>query len=72
MYLTKGVLVWLVLNAAIVTMDGTYLLNMPDTLPGGKWSTFFAPYTLYTPHDALYAGKVDDFFGKIVGYLNLG
>jgi len=71
MYITKGVLIWLVISSTIVIIDAFFILNRPETLPGGKYASFYAPYALYYQHDALYGPKVKDYFADIIAYLNL-
>jgi hypothetical protein len=71
MYLTKGVIVWLVASSVIVIFDATYILNRPDTLPGGKYGQYFTVYQIYTQYDTLYGGQVKDYFADIIAYLNL-
>ena len=72
MYITKGVLIWLIISSIIVIIDAFYILNRPHTLPGGKWGHFYAPYEIYTRYDTLYGPNVKDYFADIIAWLNLG
>ena len=70
MYLSKGVVAWLVISSIIVIIDGFYILARPETLKGGKYATFYQPYQLYIQYDRLYDNNNDKFV-PIVAYLNL-
>lgn len=69
MYISKGLLVWLVVSSLIVYLDAFYILNRPETLKGGKYYWFFQPYQLYVQFDTLY-GANDNPFVFIIAWLN--
>lgn len=36
-YISKGVAIWLFISSVIVIIDAFYVLNRPQTLPGGQY-----------------------------------
>lgn len=69
-YITKGVGIWLFLSSVIVIIDAFYVLNRPDTLPGGKYADYFSLYQHYVRYDSLY-GPNHNLFVPVIAYLNL-
>lgn len=70
MYLSRKVTIWLFVNAFIIIMDGFFASHRPETLKGGKYYWFFAPYELYYRFDKLYDMN-DDNFVVIQGWLSM-
>lgn len=70
MYLSRKVTVWLFVNALIIILDGFFASHRPDTLKGGKYYWFYAPYELYYRFDKLYDMN-DDNFVVIQGWLSM-
>jgi hypothetical protein len=70
MFVSKGLLVWLVVSAIIVVFDAFYVINRPETMRGGKYFAFFQPYEIYIKFDTMYALN-NDTFVVIQSWLNL-
>lgn len=70
MFISKGIIFWLVISSIIVYFDAFYIIMRPETLSGGKYYDIFKPYELYVQFDKLY-GMNDDSFVYIQAWLNV-
>jgi len=62
--------VWLFITGVICTWDATFILFRPHSLPGGKYSLFWKPYSIYVAVDKRY-GDLKDPFVYAQSLLNL-
>ena len=70
MYLTKGIVAWLLISSLIVIFDASYVLLRPESMRGGSLFQYFSPYELYCKFDTLYCHDSDRFV-VIQSWLNL-
>jgi len=52
---------WLLVSGLVCTWDGTFIMFRPHSLPGGKLSFIWKPYSLYVAVDKRYADLEDPF-----------
>lgn len=69
MFISKGIIFWLLISSIIVYFDAFYVIMRPETLSGGKYYYIFKPYELYVKFDTLY-GMNNDPFVIIQSWLN--
>lgn len=70
MFISTGIMVWLVLSSIVVLFDAFYVLNRPETMRGGAYFWLFEPYEEYIKYDTLYDMN-DDYFVMIQSWLNI-
>ena len=70
MLVPKSILLWIFVSNIVVCIDAFFVLNRPETLKGGKYYGFFAPYENYYKFDTLYQMNEDSFV-VIQSWLNV-